>query len=62
MKWYFLICFIAGVIIAIFLVAMIVFFVASHRANLRNQLLLILWLVAVLYATREMFKSYREED
>jgi hypothetical protein len=60
MKWFCLVCFVAGVIVVIFFIGVIAYVIVTHRVSPRNFRFMILCVIFLLYATREMFKGYRQ--
>ena len=60
MKWFFLVSFVAGLIICAFLVSIIIFTLVTRGAGgTRVVLVLSLQLVLFGWAAREMFRSFK---
>ena len=61
MKWFFLVCFVAGIFCCLFYTAAIVFEIVTSRLagmGIRG-LVFVAGLPFLLWATREMFRSFR---
>ena len=56
-KWFFLTSFVAGVFVSLFWSSLIVFAIVTHKM----RFVLLAPLVFFIFATREVFRYYREE-
>ena len=62
MKPFFLVCFVAGLILILGWTAANVYGLVTHSTNLRNLPFSVLAIVVLLYITRQMFLSYRQRS
>jgi hypothetical protein len=59
-KWYFLICLVAALIVVVLWSSIIVFAILHHRLTVRNYVGLIAPLAFFLWGAREMYRAWRE--
>ena len=58
-RWYFLLCFVAGIITSLLTSSIIVFGLVMHKWTSRSLLGISMSVAFFLWATREMYREYR---